>query len=136
MPHRVLLDVYVPLAVADALRRRGIDVSTAQEEGLSLSDDESLLEQSSAQGRVLVTQDADFLGREKVPATFFRSPARAPPSAVEVGEDLPGFVGQFRLAGGEGSGGGLSGGFRMAARFPLARQADEEVAPGGIGRDR
>ena len=36
-------------------------MSTAQEEGLSLSDDESLLEQSSAQERVLVTQDADFL---------------------------------------------------------------------------
>jgi hypothetical protein len=54
VPHRVLLDVHVPLAVADALRRRGIDVSTAQEEGLSLSDDESLLEQSSARERVLV----------------------------------------------------------------------------------
>ena len=83
MPHRVLLDVYVPLAVADALRRRGIDVSTAQEEGLSLSDDESLLEQSSAQERVLVTQDADFLeivprwrrGPDLVAGTFSPFPA-------------------------------------------------------------
>ena len=74
--------------------------------------------------------------RGATPAAFFRSPVRAPPSAVEIGEDLPGFVGQFRFAGGEGSGGGFSGGFRMAARFPLARQADEEVAAGDIGRDR
>jgi hypothetical protein len=66
VPHRVLLDVHGPLAVADALRRRGIDVSTAQEEGLSLSDDESLLEQSSAQERVLVE------GKRCQPPFFFR----------------------------------------------------------------
>jgi hypothetical protein len=61
MPHSILLDVHVPIAVAESLRRRGIDVTTAQEEGIALLDDESLLAQATMQGRVLATQDADFL---------------------------------------------------------------------------
>jgi hypothetical protein len=85
VPHRVLLDVHGPLAVADALRRRGIDVITAQEEGLSLSDDESLLEQSSAQERVLVTQDADFL--EIVPR--WRREGRASRGVIFARQGMP-----------------------------------------------
>jgi hypothetical protein len=61
MPHRVLLDVHVPIAVAEALRRRGIDALTAQDAGCALADDESLLQRAADQGRVLATQDADFL---------------------------------------------------------------------------
>jgi Domain of unknown function (DUF5615) len=85
VPHRALLDVHVPLAVAEALRRRGIDVITAQEEGLSLSDDESLLEQSSAQERVLVTQDADFL--EIVPR--WRREGRASRGVIFARQGMP-----------------------------------------------
>lgn len=61
MPQRALLDVHVPIAVAEALRRRGIDVVTAQEAGYALLDDEPLLARAGEQERVLVTQDADFL---------------------------------------------------------------------------
>lgn len=61
MPQRVLLDVHVPIAVAEAVRRRGIDVVTAQDAGYALLDDESLLARAAEQGRVLATQDADFL---------------------------------------------------------------------------
>jgi hypothetical protein len=61
MPHCVLLDVHVPIAVAESLRRRGIDVMTAQDAGFALLNDEALLQQAADQARVLVTQDADFL---------------------------------------------------------------------------
>ena len=61
MPQRVLLDVHVPIAVAEGLRRRGIDVVTAQDAGYALLGDEPLLARAAEQGRVLATQDADFL---------------------------------------------------------------------------
>ena len=62
MPLPVLLDVHVPVAVTDSLRRSAVDVVTAQEMGLARADDESLLEAAACARRVLVTQDADFLG--------------------------------------------------------------------------
>lgn len=60
--HRVVLDVHVPIAIAEGLRRAGIDVLTAQEAGCGLLDDEALLAFAAEQGRVLATQDADFVG--------------------------------------------------------------------------
>lgn len=61
MPLPVLLDVHVPISVTDAIRRAAIDAVTAQEADLALADDERLLEAARMAGRVLVTQDADFL---------------------------------------------------------------------------
>ena len=61
MPLPVLLDVHVPISVTDAIRRAGIDAVTAQEANLALLDDDRLLEAARMTGRVLVTQDADFL---------------------------------------------------------------------------
>jgi predicted nuclease of predicted toxin-antitoxin system len=55
------LDECVPAAVADGLRRRGIEVSTTWESGLAHSLDTVQLDFSSQSERVLVTQDADFL---------------------------------------------------------------------------
>jgi hypothetical protein len=43
------------------LRRRGIDVLTAFEDGRSEADDEELLERATALGRVFVSQDYDLL---------------------------------------------------------------------------
>jgi len=58
---RFLLDEHIPFAVAQGLRRRGIDVTTAVETGLTGADDEILLEFARQAGRFLVTQDEDFL---------------------------------------------------------------------------
>ncbi len=51
----------MPNAVGVALRRRGIDVLTAAEAGLLGAPEEEVLARSLADGRVLVTQDRDFL---------------------------------------------------------------------------
>lgn len=54
-------DHHVKREIAEGLRRRGIDVLTAFEDGSSRSDDETLLQRATALGRVLFTQDSDFL---------------------------------------------------------------------------
>ena len=58
---RFHLDENVNGAIANALRRRGIDVTTTPEEGLIATPDEVQLEFALSQGRVIFTQDADFL---------------------------------------------------------------------------
>lgn len=58
---RYYLDEHIPNAAADALRRDGADVLTTAEAGrLSLPDDEQL-RFATAEGRVMVTQDDDYL---------------------------------------------------------------------------
>ena len=58
---RFHLDEHADLAIADGLRRRGIDVTTTQDVGLTSSPDVSHLEFIRTEGRVLFTEDADFL---------------------------------------------------------------------------
>ena len=58
---RFHLDENVSSVIADGLRRRGIDVSTTPEEGLIASADEAQLAFALSQGRVIFTQDDDFL---------------------------------------------------------------------------
>jgi hypothetical protein len=58
---RFHLDEHVPQAVAAALRRHGIDVTTTPEAGLRQADDLTHLTFANLEGRVLVTHDADFL---------------------------------------------------------------------------
>jgi predicted nuclease of predicted toxin-antitoxin system len=55
------LDEHVDPAIAVALRRAGIDVTTTNEAGLRTSDDLSQLAYACAMGRVIVTRDTDFL---------------------------------------------------------------------------
>jgi hypothetical protein len=55
------MDEHVPLAVTLALRLRGIDVTTAQEDGRSGVDDDILLDRATELRRILVSQDADLL---------------------------------------------------------------------------
>lgn len=58
---RFYLDEHIPAAVAEGLRRRGVDSLTVQEAGRSgLSDPEQLAFARNA-GRVIVTMDSDFL---------------------------------------------------------------------------
>lgn len=54
-------DEHVDLAVARALRRRGVDALTAQEAGMLGIPDEKHLQLAISQGRVIFTQDTDFL---------------------------------------------------------------------------
>ena len=60
-PIRYHLDEHVATLVAEGLRRRGIDVTTSADAGLQGADDRTQLAFAVSQGRVLVTQDADFL---------------------------------------------------------------------------
>lgn len=58
---RFHLDECVDVAVAEGLRRRGIDVTISGESGLSGALDQAQLAFATQEGRVLVTQDSDFL---------------------------------------------------------------------------
>jgi predicted nuclease of predicted toxin-antitoxin system len=51
----------VPAAIAAGLRRRGIDVTTAADAGLLGAADDEHLAYAFAQGRVVYTNDEDYL---------------------------------------------------------------------------
>ncbi|QSJ19449.1 DUF5615 family PIN-like protein [Nostoc sp. UHCC 0702] len=55
------LDENITLAIANGLRRRGIDVTTTPEQGIIGQSDEQQLEFAISQNRVIFTQDTDFL---------------------------------------------------------------------------
>jgi predicted nuclease of predicted toxin-antitoxin system len=55
------MDVHAPLAITEGLRQRGVDVLTAQEDGTDRSEDPPLLDRATVLGRVLFSQDEDFL---------------------------------------------------------------------------
>lgn len=58
---RFHLDENMHSAVAIGLRRRGVDVTTTAEVGLIGYSDEEQLEFALREGRMLITQDNDFL---------------------------------------------------------------------------
>ncbi len=58
---RFHLDEHVGNAIAEGLRRRGIDVTTTNDAGLSAATDPVQLAYANTQGRVMFTEDADFL---------------------------------------------------------------------------
>lgn len=55
------MDVHIPIRVTEGLRRRGLDVLTSQEDGTATLVDDALLARASELGRLLLTQDQDFL---------------------------------------------------------------------------
>jgi hypothetical protein len=55
------MDVHVAYAITTALRLRGVDVLTAQEDHADRFDDAALLDRSTALRRVLFSQDEDLL---------------------------------------------------------------------------
>jgi predicted nuclease of predicted toxin-antitoxin system len=55
------LDENCPNAIAEGLRRRGIDVTTTPEAGLIGATDEEQTGHALGEGRVIFTQDQDFL---------------------------------------------------------------------------
>ena len=54
-------DENVKFAVVEGLRRRGMDVVTAQEQNEREPADETLLESATTERRLLLTNDTDFL---------------------------------------------------------------------------
>lgn len=61
MPIRFHLDESMPNAVADGLRRRGLDVTTSSDAGLLSASDEDQLDFGRREGRAVITRDQDFL---------------------------------------------------------------------------
>ena len=57
---RFYIDIHIGHGVTDALREQGIDVARADEIGLHDAPDLEHLQAAHAQGRVIVTKDADF----------------------------------------------------------------------------
>ncbi|WP_197526621.1 DUF5615 family PIN-like protein [Botrimarina colliarenosi] len=68
------MDVHVPSAVSEGLRRLGHDVLTAQADGADRLTDDALLDRATELGRMLFTQDDDLLriaaGRQSSGQTF------------------------------------------------------------------
>ena len=68
------MDVHVPSAITEGLRRRGVTVVTAQEDVSDLLEDPQLLDRSTELGRVLFTRDEDLLSegtrRQRSGASF------------------------------------------------------------------
>ena len=59
------MDVHIPKAITDAVRRCGVDVVTAQDENVGTETDENLLRRAVALNQLLFSQDADFLAIAK-----------------------------------------------------------------------
>lgn len=55
------MDHHVRAAITEGLRRRGVDVITAHEDGAAEFEDERLLQRATQLGRVLFSQDKDLL---------------------------------------------------------------------------
>ena len=55
------MDQHVPATESEGLRRRGVDVLTAQEAGMYSAKDEEHLAFALSGGRVIFTEDSDFL---------------------------------------------------------------------------
>jgi predicted nuclease of predicted toxin-antitoxin system len=55
------MDVHIPAPITSGLRRRGIDVLTAQEDGTRRMPDTAVLDRATEMGRMLFTYDSDFI---------------------------------------------------------------------------
>ena len=61
MPLALLCDEHIPYAVIEGLRRIGVDVSTVQHMDLRGALDRLILQTARQQGRMVYTNDTDFL---------------------------------------------------------------------------
>jgi predicted nuclease of predicted toxin-antitoxin system len=55
------MDENVRAAITSGLRARGVDVLTAQDDGRTQTPDPDILDRATALGRVVYSEDADFL---------------------------------------------------------------------------
>jgi Domain of unknown function (DUF5615) len=84
------MDVHVPLAITEQLRRRGVDVLTAIEDGSATLDDDVLLERVYCLSRVIFTQDIRF----RALAEDWQRQGK-PFAGLIFGHQLGGTIGQF-----------------------------------------
>jgi hypothetical protein len=84
------MDVHVPQSITIQLRRRHIDVLTAQEDNTITRPDHELLERSTTLGRVLFTQDIRF----RALAEIWQREGK-PFTGLIFGHQLGGTIGQF-----------------------------------------
>ncbi len=61
MALKIYMDVHVPAAITEGLRRRSLDVLTSQEDGTREADDHKLLERTTELDRLLFSQDCELL---------------------------------------------------------------------------
>jgi hypothetical protein len=90
MPVLLYLDVHVPQAIADQLRRHGVDVLTTHDDGADRLPDDALLARATALGRVLFTQDVRF----RAMAEQWQRDGR-PFAGLLFGPQLGGTIGQY-----------------------------------------
>jgi Domain of unknown function (DUF5615) len=90
MPVRLYMDVHVPQAITEQLRRRGVDIVTAIEDHADELDDDVLLVRVRSLGRVIFTQDIRF----RAMAEEWQRQAR-PFAGLIFGAQLAGSIGQF-----------------------------------------
>jgi hypothetical protein len=84
------MDVHCPQAITDQLRRRGVDVLTAMEDGCAELVDDELLERARTLCRVIFTQDIRFKALAED-----RQRRGIPFAGVLFGHQLQGTIGQF-----------------------------------------
>jgi hypothetical protein len=84
------MDVHVPQAIADQLRRRGVNVLTAIEDDADELPDDELLERAQLLGRVIFTQDIRF----KAMAEDWQRQGK-PFAGLIFGHQLGGTIGQY-----------------------------------------
>jgi hypothetical protein len=84
------MDVHVPRAITEQLRRRNIDVLTTEEDGANELPDFQLLERAHHLGRLLFTQDIRFLALAEQWQRDHR-----PFAGLIFGHQLGGTIGQF-----------------------------------------
>lgn len=61
MSIRFYMDVHIKSEITNGLRKRGVDVLTAQDDGAAILDDSALLDRAGELGRILFSQDTDLL---------------------------------------------------------------------------
>ncbi|MEG4071971.1 DUF5615 family PIN-like protein [Microcoleus sp. Pol14C2] len=84
------MDVHIPQAITEQLRRRGVNVLTAIEDGATELPDDELLERATQLGRVLFTQDIRF----RAMAQDWQRQERQFAGLI-FGHQLGGTIGQF-----------------------------------------
>jgi hypothetical protein len=84
------MDVHVPQAITDQLRRRGVDVLTAVEDDHNTKTDGELLERAHALGRVIFTHDIRF---KALAEDWLRR--GLPFAGLALGHQLAGTIGQY-----------------------------------------